>query len=346
MMSLPLLGNISAGNGTDHLHSPNRSNQTSQLIKLTCTWIIIIVGLTGNSFVLTVVKIFHGMKTTTNYLLANVAAADMTTLLFTALHLVVRPKGSFPSGAVGSFLCKFVHTNTVTIVTLLVTVLTLALVAVERYHALVKPLKISRRLTNDNIAYVITGIWAVAIVMTAPLLISLDYRPNSRNICSPGDAFNTMRIYVFCLVANLTLIPFLAILFFYSQIIFGLYFSNTICSRSRGTQEEEGEKKRLVTLLLVLTVVFFVAFVPYGVVLILKFSGLTNKTPLDLQVIGRFKTAVQFLTLCNCSVNPLIYIFQSTNYRQGFKFIVKKMFCRDTGGDAVELRSRGSLRSV
>lgn len=302
-----------------------------RIVRIMFVWIIIVVGLVGNSFIVAVLKIFPRMRTTTNYLLVNVAAADITTLLFTAMHLIPI-RGPFPNGALGSFLCKFVYTNNITMVTLLVTTMTLTLLAVERYHALVKPLITSRRVNTDNIAYIIVGIWFVAIAMVLPLFVSVDHRPNSNSLCSPGNKMDEMKVYVYCLMALLTIIPFLAIAFCYFRIISGLYFENTICSRGQGpsTPQELGEKKRLVVLLMVLTSVFFVAYVPYGVALILQFSGMANSSDEKRVIFSRFKTAVQYLTLLNCSTNPFIYAIPSTNYRCCFRYIIKKILFRNT----------------
>ncbi|KAJ7394755.1 hypothetical protein OS493_000588 [Desmophyllum pertusum] len=161
----------------------SQPDQTERQVRITFVWIIIVVGLVGNSFIVAVIILFRRMRTTTNYLLVNVAAADITTLLFTAVH-VISIKGPIPTGALGSFLCKFVHTNNITMVTLLVTTLTLTLLAVERYHAMVKPLIISRRIATENIAYFIAGIWLVAIAMVTPLFVSVDLHPNSKGLCS------------------------------------------------------------------------------------------------------------------------------------------------------------------
>ena len=126
--------------------------QVREVIKLVSFWIIIIVGVIGNSLVIAVVKIIRSMRTTTNYLLINAAAADITTLLFKVTHFLITGSSSLPSRALVRFLCKFIYTNTIAIVTLLVTPLTMTLLTVERYHALVKPLKISRRLTTGKVA--------------------------------------------------------------------------------------------------------------------------------------------------------------------------------------------------
>ena len=177
-----------------------------------------------------------------------------------------------------------------------------------------------------------------------PLFISYDFDPNT--IYTLGDAYGEMVIYVSCLIAILAIIPFMVIAFCYSRIIYGIYFKKNICNNKseRGnTREEANEKRRLVRLLMLLTVVFFVAFVPCGILLILKFSKVNSGS------VGRLQYGAQYLTLLNCLVNPFIYAFQSSSYRRSFVFIFKKLSCRDTMLESIELlqmRTRTSLRSM
>ena len=323
----------------------SKLNHTNKTVDMTFLWLIIIVGVLGNSLVLAVVKMIRSMRTTTNYLLVNVAAADITTLLFTAVHVIIGSVGKFPSSpALLSFLCKFIFSNNIVIVTLLVTSLTMTILAFERYHALVKPLTMSGRLTTGNIAYVISGIWLVAISMVTPIFVSFDYDLGTKQCSSVEDS--KMVIYIDCLFVVLTIIPFTVVACCYSQIIYGLNFNNTICnnrSERSETREETKEKKRLVILLILLTVVFFLAFIPYGIMMILNFNKIRNKNTRYLQHFA------QYLTLLSCSVNPFIYAFQSSSYRRSFVFLIKKIFCRDTTLDAIELlemRARTSLRNA
>jgi len=338
--------NSSSANITGPSGAPYRRNQTEEVIKVVTFWLIIIVGLMGNSLVITVVKMFRSMRTTTNYLLVNVACADITTLVLTAiLYIIMQGKGPVHSRALASFLCKFIYNNTISIITLLVTALTLTVLALERYNALVKPMIISRRLTISKIAYVITGIWLVAIALMIPLFATLDYDLDKRS-CTHGDADYEMMIYIDCLIVILTLVPFTLIAFCYTQIIYGMYFKKAAYRSKieRGhVHEETKEKRRLVTLLILLTVVFFIAFIPYGVLLILKVSKVNHIHVLYLQ------SGSQYLTLLNCSVNPFIYAFQSSSYRRAFKLIIKKMLCRDVTyelSELLEMRTRTSVRSV
>ena len=341
-----LLNISSAANDTGPTGVPYRVNQTEEVIKVVIFWLIIVVGLVGNSLVITVVKMFRSMRTTTNYLLVNVACADITTLVFTAiLFIIMQGGGPVSSRTLANFLCKFIYSNTISIITLLVTALTLVVLALERYNALVKPMLISRRLTINKIAYVIIGIWLVAIAMMIPLFATLDYDPSTRS-CNHGDTDFEMMIYIDCLIVILTLVPFTLIAFCYTQIIYGMYFKKAACRRKieRGhVQEQTKEKRRLVTLLILLTVVFFIAFIPYGVLLILKVSKVEHIHVLHLQ------SGSQYLTLLNCAVNPFIYAFQSSSYRRAFMLIIKKMLCRDVTyelSELLEMRTRTSVRSV
>lgn len=329
-----------SNNSTNSTNSSNQ-NQQDKTIQLVIMCIIVVIGLIGNSLVIAVVKVIRAMRSTTNYLLVNVAAADNTTHLFTIIHVVVSKQRPPYSPELESFLCKFIISNTIPIVTLLVTVLTLTLLAVERYQALMKPLTPSRRLTTDKIAYVIVGIWVTSLALVTPMFAAVDICPNTQGRCSFGEARERMFVYICCLMAILTIIPFTIIAFCYSQIIYGMHVKKTICNNNgeRGaTQEETREKQRLVRVLILLTVVFFAAFIPYGLLMILEYSKVGN--------VRNLRYWAQYLTLLNCSVNPLIYAIQSSGYRRGFLYILKKITCRDTTVDVMELREMQMQWSV
>ena len=86
-----LFNNISNFTNFTAPKGPPHYNQTKEVIKTVAFWLIIIVGIIGNSLVITVVKMFVSMRTTTNYLLVNVACADVATLLFTGmLNLIMK----------------------------------------------------------------------------------------------------------------------------------------------------------------------------------------------------------------------------------------------------------------
>lgn len=76
-----------------------------------------------------------------------------------------------PDGVLGHILCKFVTMNHLAGISLLVAGLTLALVSVERYNALVNPLNVALRLTQENVKYAIVLMWNFGFIFVLPLFV-------------------------------------------------------------------------------------------------------------------------------------------------------------------------------
>jgi hypothetical protein len=312
---------------------------TENIAPLFILSIIILVGIIGNSFVVTIVTMIPTMRTTTNILLLNVAVADIVTLLLIAFHVILSRSVDM-NGLGSSFMCKFITPNTLSNVALLATSLTLTVLSVERYNALVKPMRISRRLTKDNVLYVIIGIWFLSMVMALPMLVYLDYDPQAQ-MCTAGHNLNNLLISIGCIVFTMTIIPFLVIAFSYSQIISGLYFSNTIWSSNNPgiSREDLIAKRKLVKLLVTVTISFFVAFVPYGVLQILIFSLIGGKISHQQRInLQNLTLVMMYLIPLHSSINPFLYTLQSQNYRDGFMVVVKKIFCKRQGW-SIDVRS-------
>lgn len=334
------MGSQSNSSSSQLLTRQSADQQVNQTIKLIILSLIISVGIIGNSLVIVVVKAIRGMRSTTNYLLVNVAVADIFTLVFTIVHSIIRLSSYHSlSKFVQNLLCKFIITNTMTLVPFAATVLTLTLLAVERYRALVKPMTSSRRLTVDSIAYDITGIWSASFALVTPLFATIVYNPDAEggaDSCNLGNAKDGIIIYIYCFVTILLLIPFIIIAFCYSRIIYCMFIKKTVFnnpSERQATQQEIKEKRRLVWLLVALTSIFFVAFTPYGIFLIMKQREENN------DVITELHYAAQYLTILKFSLNPFIYGFASSSYRRGYVFLVRKIACRNiTTVDTIELR--------
>ena len=94
----------------------------------------------GNASVLITIKRKGAFQTPQNYLLANLAAADITNLTFCAFS-VMPMVTVLPDGLVGTILCKFFVGFNVPVTAIVASVFKLTLLAVERYNAVVKPLQ-------------------------------------------------------------------------------------------------------------------------------------------------------------------------------------------------------------
>ena len=128
---------------------------------------IVFPGVIGNGIIITIVRKTPSMHTTTNYLLMNLAVADLLTLLLCpGLYDFALTKVRL-QGFLGDVICKLFAGNAVVPITINVAVLTVCTIAVERYLALVKPFR-NLRLTKDSVGYVIALLWLIALLTCVP----------------------------------------------------------------------------------------------------------------------------------------------------------------------------------
>ena len=195
--------------------------------------------------------------------------------------------------------------------TIAVSITTLALLAIERFHALVKPLNNRLRIARENVIYWIFGILVYAVALILPLFIFTVFDKRKKT-CFHDFGKNGRRIY-FSIFGFGMILALAVICFCYCRIIKGFYFgSQKIC-----VSEELQSKRKVVNLLLIVTLAFIVCFTPRAIYFFFYHSnkGLVHKTTL-------------FLLHCNSAMNPVILGFQSERYRCGFKGIIAEFMAK------------------
>ena len=277
----------------------------------------------GNSLVITVVRKTRSMRTTTNFLLVNLAAADIVTLLFNpVLQALVWPK-SFNS----DFMCKFFTGNGFIGVPFLVSVFTLVVIAVERYHALLKPMATGLRLSKENVHYAIAVTWIFSIALNIPIVI--DYRSGEEEagkICKGVwrmDMSGKMAKYIL-FYSTLALSSNFLVIYCYLQIFRGIYITNMVCPEQSMSAEDRKAKKELARVLVSVSGLFFVTQTPLNVFLLY----VAAKGGVRLETIYFPLHIVAFLAFLNSCINPIVYAFRSENYKTAFKKILR---CQPTG---------------
>ena len=279
---------------------------------------ICVLGFVGNVLVIRIVHKTPPMHTTTNYLVVNLAVADVITVLLWPLFISSSYVNQYFSDGVGNFICKF---TAFTEMSVMASSFTLTVLAVERYHALIKPLRRKLRLTEDNVKQAIGLIWLSSFLVCLPEFFLREWR-GSLLICVGPWTINMnteSRVYFFISSVFSACLPLAVMTYCYGSLIRALYFTNTICPESVANGESNREKKKLVTTFILAAAGFFVCFAPsvvYFTVLILK--------P-DEQADVKFNFDIlAFLFLFSLCFNPMLYAFRSSNYRAGFKRII---FC-------------------
>lgn len=283
--------------------------------------IIVIAGITGNSLIIAIVWREKSMHSPTNLLLVNVAAADVLSLLLCPIPYAVSLSSSHPTGLLGEFVCKFFTGHATTSVTVSVTYMTLVLLAVERYHGIVKPFKRELRLTKVNVAFAILLIWIFSIGISTFAFLRSSYDEQYGRCL---DAWTIEKAHSSrTLFAGLLAIPGISSCFLfycYFRVIRTVYF-DTQSSRILNKRDLLS-KRRIVRILLTVTFAFYLCYTPFLVFEVV----ISYMDPKDLMndykkfyVVYRVVVVIIYL---NSALNPFLYGFQSSTFRANFKNVI------------------------
>ena len=274
-----------------------------------------IFGLIGNTMVIRIVHKTREMHTTTNYLLANLAVSDAITI-FTIPMLYFAYGGDFGkfSANLGEFSCKFVVVGTIATAS---STSTLTVIAVERYHAILKPFSSNLRLNEHSIKKAILLIWIISIVVGFPGFFLNVYNDENTTCVGPwGSELNLKgKIYSITYLIFIIYIPIVAILFCYGSLIKGLYFSYDICAES--TNEDTSEKKKLLMTFILATSGFVLGYGPFTVFN----TTISFGKKIDRSLIEKLNGVLLFLFVISLCLNPVLYAFRSSSFKEGFKRI-------------------------
>lgn len=267
------------------------------------------VGVIGNLMVIVVVRKRRYLQTKTNFLLANLAACDLVANIL-GYTWGVASAFPIPNMTLGVIICKI---NSIYPAASGCSAFILTIIALERYSAIVKPLNTRFKLKKRTLRYFILAIWIFVLAAVIPLVYFADYNVGSTYRC--GRTWGTTAKATFWTTGFIIFIvvPLIVMLFCYVQIIRALYFGTRIVPMNIPAEVDAREKKRVIHLSIIVTVVFIVTYLPFAIV-----KELEMRISLSNRVIAFSLLSV----LLSSILNPFIYAFQSSNYRRAFKEII------------------------
>ena len=314
------------GNNSTAFLKDDASPITAQdIVFATLYSLIVLPGVIGNGIVITIVRKTPSMHTTTNYLLLNLAVADLLTLLLCpGLYDYALTKAHLER-LTGDLICKLFAGNAVVPITINVAVLTVCTIAVERYLALVKPFRSNLRISEDNVKYCIALLWFLALLSCIPDIQANTYDiESSKYPCKRPwslDEYFLHKPFIIVSCVCFGIVSSLILFICYFEIIRGLYFTKKICSESSVTEAERRAKKQLARLLIWLTIIFSVCSLPFAIFfLFLTFADVTTAQN-NYDTLHLIHRVVRFFLFSNSFFNPLLYALQSSNYRDGCKLL-------------------------
>lgn len=315
------------------LYSPNTSasaNLTDEHINIVSViyLIVFILGLTGNTLVIFVVLRYAKMKTVTNMYILNLAIADELYILALPFLTTQYALKRWPFG---DFLCRVVmFADTISQFT---STFCLTVMSIDRYMAVVQPIR-SARWRRPNVAKIVNGlIWALSCILALPLIIYSHVQPE-QNACNmsfpePRDVW----LIVFILYTSLLgfFCPLLVICICYLLIVIKV---KSVGARVGLTKRRKSEKK-VTRMVVIIVVVFVLCWSPFYILNIVNYIIiLPDKTFID----DVYFIAV-ILSYVNSCANPILYGFLSDNFKQSFR----KVLCVHKAG-GVEDSNPGRAR--
>ncbi|XP_076236197.1 trissin receptor-like isoform X2 [Calliopsis andreniformis] len=298
----------------------------------------------GNLMVIFVVTFSRRLRSITNLFLANLAVADFCVGVFCVYQTLTNYLMN--SWLLGDFLCKvymFVHALSYT-----ASVLILVVVCIERYLAIVYPIKCRAVLTRSRLQLVVGLVWLAAAIYASPRFF---YVETVRNHLMTGD------VDIIC-IANikkhnknaleavnlvfLYLVPLILMSCLYSRIAVGLWKSSAALSGPEPvTRTGNGRVRRIhasssnvlrarrgvIRMLIAVVMMFAVCNLPQQARIIWRHWGSSYDRTSDFSTLLTLSTFL--ISYTNSSLNPLLYAFLSRNFRKGMREL---LICKGSRG--------------
>ena len=301
-------------------------DSTAERISKLCAYFFILLGsIFGNILIIIIVYKKRDLRKTINYFIVNMAVSDLLfSLVLFPVQIIQLSTGSFDwhvSGILGSIFCKlYTFARSVSIS---VSVQSLVWIAIDRFVAVVFPIKLGL-ITGGIRTKAIISTWIFAGVFYFPLLVTSGLAESGNNtFCASVskkttflnkgsfEAYNwlhlTIRIFA----------PLFLITILYTAIAITLKRRRKALANTLPNVPEQRylKKRRQATqMAIVILVLFYICVIPYTV---LRFKTFGRRSCTFLRSFTRF--IAHFMLHFSTVVNPIICLSFVESYRGGLK---------------------------
>lgn len=322
--------------------------------------IIMLMSLIGNFAIVLVIYKTPRLRTTTNFLIANMAVSDLLLPLFamprTMTAVYFGANRWMIAGSFGLVTCKlaalFQDVSTA------VSTQSLVLIAADRYYNVFSPIK-AAVMSFKAVKITISLVWFNAVLLHSPYFyIYRIYVRDGKAYCllnwSPPfpDDNQAQKIYFVLLYIFLFILPLCTIASLYSAVILRLKRHQVPGQHLNENARKLREKRNRAVLQLsvVIVIVFVLCWTPFTTYAFLKFFKW------NLPFCGSQHTVfiVYFVAHSISAINPCVYFLFSSSYRQGLKEVFSCFFCDVSssrvfpviGDEELEMRARARTFST
>ena len=301
-------------------------NPTATRISETFAYcLLFVVSLAANTFIGIIVYRTKTLRTPINILIVNMAISDLLFPIFHFPRILVRLNTAghwLVGGPLGQAVCKL--SSFATDVSTLVSTQSLLLIAVDRFGAVVFPLR-SPLISSKQCRYFILVIWIIAMAVYCPYLIALKVVEYPEGLFCGwqwNDTFGeslSLKTYILGLIVVISYVPLVLISMLYFAIALRIKSQKIPGEQSANARERRLKKERnVLNMSVAIIMVFAVCWLPLSIYAFLSFYS-SNTAIWSSCGMQYFGTIAFLLTRSYCAVNPCICFIFSGNYRQGLK---------------------------
>lgn len=277
--------------------------------------IVFAVGLFGNALALHVIRPnLRKMNSTTLYS-ANLVISDILFALSLPVRVVYYGLGfHWPLGeGVCKVMALLFYINTYAGVNFM------TCLSVDRFIAVVLPLRLSRFRKVQRVKWVCVAVWLLVLAQTLPLLSMpmTHTEPGGYVTCMEYPNFEIVPNLPFMLIGAVFLgygIPVIIILVCYSWLCSNLYLS----AKTNHLTEKSGRNKKAIGVICCVILVFVVCYTPYHMDLLQYMIRKLRYMP-DCDELHSFQISLH-ITVClmnlNSCLDPFIYFFACKGYKK------------------------------
>ena len=294
--------------------------------------LIIIVSLAANSLIVMIVYKMPNLKKPINYFVANMASSDLLFPIFWIPWLLssLYSNSFLIGGQLGQALCKLVHFFS--FVSCVVSIQNLILIAVDRFGAVVFPLR-SPLIRSKLCPFFILATWIVAVAVNSPYLFAnelVESPEGTRCVIKWEKVLGESSSFASFVLASYILfiyIPVLLLVILYSIIVIKLKTQAHPGEQSANCQQQRNKRNRNVLQMSIATVtVFAFCWLPYSIsILIIEYQD--SSTHFSCSV-WMYNAVTFYMAAAYCAINPIICFMFSSNYRKALKRLIKCSFAQ------------------
>ena len=263
-----------------------------------------------------------------NYFIANMALSDLLYPIFWIpwnLSNLHTNNLFLIGGKLGQALCKLIPFFAP--VSSTVSIQNLILIAVDRFGAVVFPLR-SPLIRSKLCPFFILTTWIVAVAFNSPDLFINEFveTPEGTRCVEEWDkAFEESSSYASFVLAYFILfmpIPVLLLVILYSIIVIKLKTQAHPGEQSANSQQQRDKRNRnVLQMSIAIVTVFVFCWLPYSInFLITQYQDTFTRLSCSFRIYYR---VTGYMAMAYCAINPLSCFMFSSNYRKALKRLIK-----------------------